>query len=124
LDEAKRQIEEEKSKLMKTINEISSLISSLKDMKLEGMNNIKVLINFIQAVNSMSMLSTKEEIEAFIQYIKSLRSRMIQMGIWSKENQDYLIRNFNYLSYLWEYNGNQEIKRLFDEEIALITRGT
>ncbi|MEM5776849.1 MAG: hypothetical protein QXJ06_00175 [Candidatus Aenigmatarchaeota archaeon] len=121
--DAKKEIEEEKKKLLNNLNEIINLLSSLKNDITPNMSDEKnnLYFNFLLTVNSLSMISTKEELLYYLQKIKELNSKMKAINIWNKEIEDYLLRNLYYLSYVYELNGNIDLRNEIDKQISLLT---
>ncbi|MBU5689539.1 MAG: hypothetical protein QXM68_01590 [Candidatus Aenigmatarchaeota archaeon] len=125
--EAKKEIDDEKKRLTNTLNEITSLLNSVKS-DLSSKTNLKIdqksdlYFKFLQAVDVLKILSTKEEIQTQIDFIKSLRNRLIELNSWTNDSENYLLRNLYYLSYIWEQYGNDEIKSLVEQQISLIAR--
>ncbi|MEM0473258.1 MAG: hypothetical protein QXF88_00875 [Candidatus Aenigmatarchaeota archaeon] len=126
-NQAKKEIEDEKVKLKSTLSELTSLLDSVKkevSSKSATVIDQKVdlYFKFLQAVSSLSMLSTKEEISSNMELVKSLRNRLIQINAWTNDAENYLLRSLYYLSFVWEQYGNQEIKQIIDQEIFSLTR--
>ncbi|MBU5689416.1 MAG: hypothetical protein KQA41_04300 [Candidatus Aenigmarchaeota archaeon] len=124
--DAKKEIEEEKKKLLNSLNEITGLLSSVKSNISPSINDEKfsLYFKFLLSVNSLSIISTKEELLYYIQQIKDIQNRMKYLNIWSREIEDYLLRNLYYLSYFYEFNGNIELKNEIDKQISLLASTT
>ncbi len=122
--EAVKQIEEEKKKLLNNLNEVSNLLSSFKVYQANANidEKMETYFRFMQTLNMLNIASDKEEVLYLINLANNLRSKMMQLNIWTNEKENYFLKTLYYLDYFWEYNGNNEIKQIFDEQIKNLTR--
>jgi len=117
-NQVKKEIEEEKTKIVNAANEIFSLMSNLKNQipKFNFEEKIDLNIKFIQLVNSLTLVSKKEEIEEILLNLTSTVDEMKRNNMWTENSKIYLAKTLDYLIYFWEYNQDQEIKNLIEQK--------
>ena len=120
VDDLKKSMELERQKTVNSLSELKGLLDSMKSQTLFD-ERIEACINFLQAVSMLSVLSEKEAIAHQLERIKSLKHSMKRLGVWSSEDEEFLMKTLSWLSNVWEYYGNLEIKRLIDQKMPELT---
>jgi chromosome segregation ATPase len=120
IDDLKKSIEAERQKTANALNELKTLLESMKSQPIVD-ERIEACINFLQAVNMLSVLSEKEEIARHLERIKGLKLAMKRLGVWSVEDEEFLRKTLNWLVNVWEYYGNLEIKSLIEQKMPELT---